>query len=57
MNRKSLLALWGAGLGETGVVPGMELAGSYEHNPAYQDSYEKTYGLYKRLYNAVKPLY
>lgn len=53
----ALLALWGAGLGETGVVPGMELAGSYAPNPDHRDSYEKAYGLYKRLYNAVKPLY
>lgn len=53
----ALLALWGAGLGALGVVPGMELARSYEPNPEHRDSYEKAYGLYKKLYSAVKPLY
>lgn len=53
----ALLALWGAGLGQLGKIPGMELAGSFEPNPANKDSYESAYGLYKKLYSAVKPLY
>ena len=53
----ALLALWGAGLGEWGKVPGMELARSYAPNDSHKEDYEKTYGLYKKLYTAVKPLY
>lgn len=53
----ALLALWGAGLGEPGVVPGMELARSYEPNPKHKAPYEEAYSLYKNLYSAVKPLY
>lgn len=53
----ALLALWGAGLGQPGQIPGMELDGSFEPNAANRNSYEKAYGLYKKLYSAVKPLY
>lgn len=53
----ALLALWGAGLGQPGKIPGMELAGGFEANAENKDSYEKAYGLYRKLYSAVKPLY
>lgn len=51
----ALLALWGAGLLEKGVHPGIREGSVYR--PESVPAYEKAYQLYKNLYTAVKPLF
>ena len=53
----ALLAGWGAGLIEKGKIPETAVASSCVPNDENRENYEKAYGLYKKLYAAVKPLY
>lgn len=53
----ALLALWGAGILESGTHPGIGEGMICEPNPAQAENYEKAYRLYKNLYAAVKPLF
>lgn len=53
----AILAGWGAGLIEAGTLPRIAPAGCYAPNEAHRSAYEKAYAQYKKLYDAVKPLY
>lgn len=53
----ALLAGWGCGLISPGVLPACGESAACLPNPDNAPAYEKAYGLYKSLYEAVKPLY
>ena len=53
----AILAGWGAGIIEPGVLPQNVPAGCYGPDEANREAYEKAYAQYKKLYSAIKPLY
>ena len=53
----AILAGWGAGIIEPGVLPPNAPAGCYVPDETHREAYENAYAQYKKLYRAVKPLY
>lgn len=53
----ALLAGWGSGLIEKGVLPETGTCRTFEPKADNAESYEEAYQLYKKLYKAVKPLF
>lgn len=53
----ALLAGWGTGLVEPGVCALAGPMAAYHPNPAHATAYDQAYTLYRRLYEAVSPLY
>lgn len=51
----ALLAAWGTGLAQKGMIPASD--GSRRYEPDTTANYEKAYAQYKSLYRAVKPLF